>query len=115
MASTIETMLNRLFGTARRPSGSASGRPRFTRNIKLAGPVVEWCASEVRCGSELALFADLLLCLDADPFLAESRPLLPHAGLRWFAPGTPPRFKVIYHVDPALNLVRVLTCTPVLT
>lgn len=113
MASTIETMLDRLFGTAKRRSGSATGRPRFTRNIKLSGPVAQWCASELRTGSELALFADLLLCLDADPFMAESRPLLPHAGLRWHAPGTPPKFKVIYHVDPALDLVKVLLCTPV--
>lgn len=111
MASTIETMLDRFFGPGKR--GAANRRPLLTRAIRLAGPVVEWCQSELRTSADRALFAEWLLCVDANPFMDRSSPLLPHVGVRWSVLGEPATLRVIYHVDPALNMVKVLSCAQV--
>lgn len=92
---------------AHRESGAAGPRSS-TRGPQ---PAADWWAANQRTLAEREAFAELLLALDADPFLGERQPQIDR-GCRaiGFTTATD-RFGVVYQVIAARNAIRIISIT----
>ncbi len=103
----------------------ATSKRLFAHDVQLASrdakrsptrhdmAAADWWAASDRTLPQREAFADLLLSLDADPFLGERQPQI-DKGCRaiGFASG-PERFGVIYQVIPAKNAIRIISVTSI--
>lgn len=91
-------------------SGAPPSKRRWLhRGFRISGPAAAWLNAPARSESQRLAFAELLLCLDADPIGNSSPILQPNAlpGMRW-APFD--AHKAIFVLDLATGEIRVALC-----